>query len=94
MNRQFPCLEVHLDRLYHNARQVISRCEEQGIRVCGVIKGVNGMPEMARTMRRAGAVQIGTSRLDQVARMPTSRRAIVASGAPSHKSGCRRCGTK
>ena len=68
MNRQFPCLEVHLDRLYHNAHQVISRCEEQGIQVCGVIKGVNGMPEMAHTMRKAGAVQIGTSRLEQVAR--------------------------
>lgn len=68
MNRKFPCLEVHLDRLYHNARQVISRCAEQGIQVCGVIKGVGGMPEAARAMRRAGAVQIGTSRLEQVAR--------------------------
>lgn len=68
MNRQFPCLEVYLDRLYHNARQVISRCAAQGIRVCGVIKGVEGMPAVARVMQRAGAAQIGTSRLEQVAR--------------------------
>ena len=68
MNRQCPCLEVHLDRLYHNAEQVISRCTARGIQVCGVIKGVGGMPETARVIRQAGAVQIGTSRLEQVAR--------------------------
>ena len=68
MNRQFPCLEVHLDRLYDNARHVISRCRAQGIGVCGVIKGVGGMPQVARTMLQAGAAQIGTSRLEQVAR--------------------------
>ena len=68
MNRQFPCLEVHLDRLYHNAAQVISRCKARGIHVCGVIKGVGGMPEVARAISEAGAEQIGTSRLEQVAR--------------------------
>lgn len=68
MNRQFPCLEVYLDRLYHNARQVISRCTAQDIQVCGVVKGVNGMPQVAQAMCRAGATQIGTSRLEQVVR--------------------------
>ena len=68
MNRQFPCLEVHLDRLYHNAEQVISRCKARGIHVCGVIKGVGGMPEVARAISEAGAEQIGSSRLEQVAR--------------------------
>lgn len=68
MNRQFPCLEIHLDRLYHNAEQVISRCKARGIQVCGVIKGVGGMPEVARVISAAGAEQIGTSRLEQVAR--------------------------
>ena len=68
MNRQFPCLEVHLDRLYHNAYQVISRCHERGIAVCGIVKGVEGMPPVAQVMRKAGASQIGTSRLEQVAR--------------------------
>lgn len=68
MERQFPCLEVHLDKVYHNAGEVISRCAAQGIRVCGVIKGVEGMPEIARVMRQRGAEQIGTSRLEQVAR--------------------------
>lgn len=68
MNRKLPCLEVHLDRLYHNAQQIISRCAPKGISVCGVVKGVEGMPAVARVMQRAGAAQIGTSRLEQVAR--------------------------
>lgn len=68
MNREFPCLSVYPARLFHNAAEIISRCTAQGISVCGVVKGVNGMPEVARTMRDAGAAQIGTSRLEQVVR--------------------------
>ena len=68
MNRQFPRLDIYLDRLYDNARHVISRCNAQGIAVCGVVKGVGGMPQIASVMLQAGAAQIGSSRLEQVAR--------------------------
>lgn len=68
MERQFPCLTVYTDRLYHNASQVVTRCSAHNIRVCGVIKGTNGLPEAAKAMQRAGVSQIGTSRLEQVAR--------------------------
>lgn len=67
MERQYPCLELHTERLEHNAREVISRCNDAGISVCGVIKGCNGIPEVARIFRRCGAASIGTSRLEQVA---------------------------
>lgn len=68
MERQFPCLTVYTDRLYHNASQIVTRCSAHNIRVCGVIKGTNGLPEAAKAMQRAGVSQIGTSRLEQVAR--------------------------
>lgn len=68
MNRQYPCLEVHLDRLNHNAQEILSRCRAQNIQVCGIIKGCGGMPQVAQVMRQNGAAQIGTSRLEQVAR--------------------------
>ena len=68
MNRQYPCLEVHLDRLTHNAQEILSRCRAQNIQVCGIIKGCGGMPQVAQVMRQNGAAQIGTSRLEQVAR--------------------------
>ena len=51
MNRQYPCLEVHLDRLNHNAQEILSRCRAQNIQVCGIIKGCGGMPQVAQVMR-------------------------------------------
>lgn len=66
--RQYPQLEFDLALLRSNADAVISRCRGMGIRVCGVIKGVDGLPEAARVLRAAGAAELGTSRLEQVAK--------------------------
>ena len=66
--RQYPQLEFGLALLRSNADAVISRCRGMGIRVCGVIKGVDGLPEAARVLHAAGAAELGTSRLEQVAK--------------------------
>ncbi len=66
--RQYPQLEFDLALLRSNADAVISRCRGMGIRVCGVVKGVDGLPEAARVLRVAGAEELGTSRLEQVAK--------------------------
>ena len=66
--RQYPQLEFDLALLRSNADAVISRCRGMGIHVCGVVKGVDGMPEAARVLRAAGAAELGTSRLEQVAK--------------------------
>ena len=66
--RQYPQLEIDLSLLQSNARAVISRCNAAGICVCGVIKGADGLPEVARALRAAGAAELGTSRLEQVAK--------------------------
>ena len=66
--RQYPRLEFDLALLRSNADAVISRCRGMGIRVCGVVKGVDGLPEAARVLRAAGAAELGTSRLEQVAK--------------------------
>ena len=66
--RQYPQLEFDLALLRSNADAVISRCRGMSIRVCGVIKGVDGLPEAARVLHAAGAAELGTSRLEQVAK--------------------------
>lgn len=66
--RQYPQLEFDRALLRSNADAVISRCRGMGIRVCGVVKGVDGLPEAARVLRAAGAEELGTSRLEQVAK--------------------------
>ena len=37
MNRTYPQLEIDLSILRGNAQEVIRRCREQHIRVCGVV---------------------------------------------------------
>ena len=68
MNRQYPRLVLRDSSFRSNARETISRCGACGIQVCGVIKGVNGLPEVARRFRECGVTQLGTSRLEQVER--------------------------
>ncbi len=65
---RYPCIEVNMAVLRHNATQVIDRCQERGIGVCGVIKGCNGLPAVAELLVSCGAAELGTSRLDQVER--------------------------
>ena len=60
--RQYPELEIDLALLRGNAEALVSRCRARGIRVCGAIKGAEGLPEVARTMRAAGVESLGTSR--------------------------------
>ena len=66
MERQYPCLQVDLSLLRSNAREIMSRCRAAGIEVCGVIKGCNGIPPVARVMKEEGDAQLGTSRIEQV----------------------------
>ena len=66
MNRRYPQLEIDLSALRSNAQHIVRRCHDRHIRVCGVEKGADGLPEVARTLRHCGADEQGTSRLEQV----------------------------
>ena len=66
MDRKFPRLVIRRDKLRNNFTQVITRCRTQGISVAGVVKGVNGLPEIARLYKECGARQLATSRLEQI----------------------------
>ena len=68
MNRQYPQLEINLPKLRRNTREVVSRCQAVGIHVCGVMKGTNGHPAVARAFLDGGASELATSRVEQVIR--------------------------
>ena len=68
MDRQFPRLIVHEKRFEHNVKTAMARCRAMGIDVCGVVKGCNALPPVARIMRSNGISSLGTSRLEQVKR--------------------------
>ena len=49
-----PRLEIDLDRIHHNARELVDRLGARGVRIAGVTKATLGSPEIARTLLRAG----------------------------------------
>ena len=59
-----PRLEIHLDRLHHNALSLNRRLARQGIALTGVSKACLGMPAIIRTWAEAGISSIGESRVD------------------------------
>jgi predicted amino acid racemase len=61
-----PRLEIHLDRVGHNARTLVQRLGPLGIEVCGVTKATLGSPEIARELLAAGVSSLGESRIENV----------------------------
>ena len=63
----YPQLEIDRRKLRHNIDEVTHRCAEKGISVAGVIKGMNGLPELIRVYAESGVQMIGSSRIEQIA---------------------------
>lgn len=67
-----PRLEIHLERLHHNARILVERLGRQGIAVTGVSKATLGLPEIVRTWVAAGIPSIGESRIESIEALAAS----------------------
>ena len=67
-----PQVAIDLDRIERNARTVVGRCAQSGIKVFGVTKGTCGMPQVARAMLRGGVVGIAESRFENIRRLRES----------------------
>lgn len=66
MEKRYPRLEINLEHLKHNVATVVEKCGGQGVQVMGVIKGANGIPEIAKAFDQGGAAMIASSRLEQL----------------------------
>lgn len=64
-----PALLVDHKALRENMQTVIGWCKDGGIDVAGVIKVTGGLPSAAFDYERCGAKWIGSSRLEQLARI-------------------------
>ncbi|MCB1937322.1 MAG: alanine/ornithine racemase family PLP-dependent enzyme [Nitrosomonas sp.] len=64
-----PYLTIDLDKIEHNARTIVDLCDQHGIAVTGVTKGVCGYPDVARAMLRGGVTSIADSRLENIRRL-------------------------
>ncbi len=66
MGERYPRLEINLAHLKHNVATIVEKCGSQGVQVMGVIKGANGLPEVAKTFDEGGVAMIASSRLEQI----------------------------
>lgn len=63
---RYPVLDFNLKKLYNNTKIVTKLCEDNGIKVAGIIKGFGGIEEGAEEMAKGGCYQIGSSRIEQL----------------------------
>ncbi len=64
-----PRLEVDLDKVEHNTRVLVEGLAPKDIRVSGITKATLGSPAVAAAMLRGGAVGLGDSRVENLARI-------------------------
>jgi len=64
-----PRLEIELDKIVHNARELTALYGSKGIYVTAVTKGVCGSPEIASALLRSGINSLGDSRIANIRRM-------------------------
>ncbi|NGO52205.1 alanine racemase [Allomesorhizobium camelthorni] len=67
-----PQVAIDLGRIERNARKIVERCAQSGIKVFGVTKGTCGMPQVARAMLRGGVAGIAESRFENIRRLHES----------------------
>ena len=66
--RLYPQLETDLNIVRRNASEIKRRCEEYGIKLTAVIKGVNADAKIVKAILSTGVEQLGTSRLSHIER--------------------------
>ncbi len=63
---RYPQLVINLEHARENVENLVERCRERGIRMTGVIKVVNGLPEVCRAYYEGGCKVLASSRIDHL----------------------------
>ncbi|OPL08787.1 MAG: hypothetical protein AVO33_09445 [delta proteobacterium ML8_F1] len=66
MKERFPRLLIKYRQIAENAEKVVALCKNKGISVTGVVKGFNGIPEVAMALDEGGCEHLGSSRIEQL----------------------------
>ncbi|MGL5348708.1 MAG: alanine racemase [Peptostreptococcaceae bacterium] len=65
-NREYPLLEIHLDKIEDNINYLVNLCKGKGINIAGVIKGVNAQSDITKLLLEGGCKYIASSRIEQL----------------------------
>ncbi|WP_315116041.1 ornithine racemase Orr [uncultured Clostridium sp.] len=69
MRKQYPCVEVDLSKVTHNAKQILYMCKSKGIDVVGVTKVFCAEIPIVKALLQAGFTHIGDSRVQNLKKM-------------------------
>ena len=73
LNRiEYPQIEIDLNKIFENAKLLTGLAEKNGIEICGVVKGSDSSPLIAKRLIEAGCTSIGDSRIEKIAMMKES----------------------
>lgn len=61
-----PSLEIDLDKIVHNAAQIVKRCQAHNIKVLGVTKGFCALPPIVNAMIGGGIEGLADARLENI----------------------------
>ena len=63
---KYPALKINIGHLRDNIELTVKNCAKYGVGVTGVIKGMNGLPELTKVFGESGVDMIGSSRIEQI----------------------------
>ena len=67
-----PRLEINLDKIYHNAKTLVTRLSDVNISVTGVTKATLGSRDIANVLLKACVMGLGDSRIENIEMMRQS----------------------
>ncbi|NMM63869.1 alanine/ornithine racemase family PLP-dependent enzyme [Clostridium sp. P21] len=69
MKREYPCVEIDLCKITHNAKTILSMCSKKGIEVVGVTKVFCAELSVVQAILKAGITHLGDSRVKNLMNM-------------------------
>lgn len=66
MNRMNPKITINLDKLQHNAEQMVKLCETAGVKLSAVTKGFCAKPQAAAAILKGGVTSLADSRIENL----------------------------
>lgn len=66
-------VEIDLRKIRHNAKTLKKWCEEKGIQMTAVIKGVNGDMEIARALVDSGITSLADTKVERIAKLKSAQ---------------------
>lgn len=65
----YPALAIDIKKVKDNIKIIYGLCNENNIKITGVIKGCDGISEVAQAMIESGIYSLGSSRVEQLSKV-------------------------